>query len=243
MSSCSSSIFPALWNHQRHAAKLPRLDEVSRFSATRCHASALIAELLKMHVRASASTVWDAFGGAGADAIMFMLAGFKHVHVTECDASRARAIHKRLSVYAADRSLSPHCFSVEHGDSTRETREADVIFLDPPWGGPSYKKHEGVVLRLNGAPLGQVVESVYRPRARRLLVVKLPYNYNFAKDPQLLLPRLSKVYAVLRRGRATPVFLLVVTVITTSSSGVTTTAPRTRALLLQGSGAYALYSH
>jgi hypothetical protein len=157
---------------------LPPLDAVSRYSATRSAPAALVVKLVEAALpspspgqgRGSGKhVVWDAFGGAGADAIAMMVSGlFGQVNVSEIHADRARSAHRRLSAYhAKSASLSHHAksafsssssrtpptgFTVRIEDSltvlTQRASHADVVYMDPPWGGPGYRKRHDVLIQL-----------------------------------------------------------------------------------------------
>jgi 16S rRNA G966 N2-methylase RsmD len=52
----------------------------------------------------------------------------------------------------------------------------DVIFLDPPWGGPNYKFEKSLSLTLDNKPLIDVVKDL--KNNNKIIVMKLPFNYN-----------------------------------------------------------------
>ena len=49
------------------------------------------------------------------------------------------------------------------------------LFLDPPWGGPEYKKTEMIELYLSNINLKDIILMIPKDK---LIVLKLPYNYN-----------------------------------------------------------------
>jgi tRNA G37 N-methylase Trm5 len=58
----------------------------------------------------------------------------------------------------------------------------DVVFLDPPWGGKSYKTYEKLQLIMSGVALETICNSLLSSdaifKAPTIIVVKLPKNYN-----------------------------------------------------------------
>jgi 16S rRNA G966 N2-methylase RsmD len=52
----------------------------------------------------------------------------------------------------------------------------DVIFLDPPWGGPNYKYEKSTNFGINNTSLKDVTKIL---RSKDKIVIwKLPFNYN-----------------------------------------------------------------
>ena len=52
----------------------------------------------------------------------------------------------------------------------------DVFFIDPPWGGPEYKKKTNIELYLSNIKIYDVIEMI---PSNKLIVLKLPFNYNY----------------------------------------------------------------
>lgn len=52
----------------------------------------------------------------------------------------------------------------------------DLIFLDPPWGGPSYKYEKNLSLYLDDISLKDLVKKLRD--LNKIIVLKLPFNYN-----------------------------------------------------------------
>jgi hypothetical protein len=56
---------------------------------------------------------------------------------------------------------------------------SDVFFFDPPWGGPDYKNHNKVTIKLGDMDLSEVIDKI---RAyNRPIFLKLPFNYELNK--------------------------------------------------------------
>jgi predicted RNA methylase len=49
----------------------------------------------------------------------------------------------------------------------------DIFFFDPPWGGPTYKNHNNITLKLSNINLEDIVNKF----ENKLIILKLPYNY------------------------------------------------------------------
>ncbi len=55
--------------------------------------------------------------------------------------------------------------------------DQDVVFFDPPWGGPSYKTKESVSLQLSNLPVQFVVEYLLNHAKAKAVFLKVPLNF------------------------------------------------------------------
>jgi 16S rRNA G966 N2-methylase RsmD len=54
----------------------------------------------------------------------------------------------------------------------------DLIFLDPPWGGPSYKFKKKLRIEMNNKSLAEISKTL--KENNKIIVWKLPYNYDLS---------------------------------------------------------------
>ena len=54
----------------------------------------------------------------------------------------------------------------------------DVIYLDPPWGGLDYKNSEKLAFKLGDMKLEDLCDDIMKNKLCKLLILKLPYNYD-----------------------------------------------------------------
>jgi RNA recognition motif-containing protein len=72
-----------------------------------------------------------------------------------------------------------------HGDiskmiSTERFSSFDCMFIDPPWGGPDYKKHSKLQLHLGELSIPEFCALIFRSsKSIKLICSKLPNNYDF----------------------------------------------------------------
>jgi 16S rRNA G966 N2-methylase RsmD len=150
-------------------------DEAS-YSITRPAKAKLILRIIGMylhrqHKRASDCTITDGTACVGGDTLHFSKV-FKHVHAVEVNPTHCRMLKTNLRVYGRT-NVSVCC-----GDYLTRLPQLkqDVVFLDPPWGGRSYKKHERVSLSLSTVPIHEVVDRLFRTVS--LIVLKTPTNFD-----------------------------------------------------------------
>lgn len=55
----------------------------------------------------------------------------------------------------------------------------DIIFIDPPWGGPSYKKYKNIKIYLSNLEISQIAINILKNNITKLIAIKVPYNYDF----------------------------------------------------------------
>lgn len=82
----------------------------------------------------------------------------------------------------------------------------DLVFVDPPWGGPEYKKATRVSLTLSGKPLYAVVDAL--AGVARYVALKLPVNHDThamvnacQRADMVLHERFKKMHLVVLRSR------------------------------------------
>ncbi|GER42701.1 S-adenosyl-L-methionine-dependentmethyltransferases superfamily protein [Striga asiatica] len=109
---------------------------------------------------AGAGVVIDAFAGVGGNAIQFAKV-CRRVVAVEIDPNKvALAIHN-AKIYGVRDNID---FIVGDFFQLAPSLEGDVVFLSPPWGGPSYKANETFTLDLlkpkDGYSLFQVAQAI-----------------------------------------------------------------------------------
>lgn len=121
-------------------------------------------------------TLTDATACMGGDTINFSL-HFEHVSAIEMNRENFLLLENNVNTFG--------CKNVEmhFGDSTAIIDwVSDIIYVDPPWGGPGYRNVQNVELFMGIKRLDIWLEDLmsgpYRPS---FIFLKLPFNYNPAK--------------------------------------------------------------
>lgn len=119
-------------------------------------------------------TITDATGCVGGDTIQFGLR-CRFVNSIELNEENFRALQNNVDVYGLE-NVTLHC-----GDCTKVFNwKTDILFIDPPWGGPNYKENETLELYLADRRLDEWLEEVLLRKIRPAhIFLKLPTNYNF----------------------------------------------------------------
>ena len=136
----------------------------------------LIAFLHGMIADVGKKTITDATACVGSDTLLFSL-HFKKVESIELKRHNMVALQNNVDVFRANN------VTLHEGDATRIFNwKTDVLYVDPPWGGPDYYKIPCLELYIGGQRLDMWIEDVLRrPERPETIVLKLPRNYNFTR--------------------------------------------------------------
>ena len=142
-------------------SRLQVTDEGS-YSITRRRDADHIIQIIKNTVcDCETKSITDATGCIGGDTLNF--AGvFREVHSIELNIDNYEALKNNVGVYGFTN------ISLYHGDCTEVYKWAsDVLYIDPPWGGPNYRTIENLNLYLGKIRLDEWLEDImsgpYRP--------------------------------------------------------------------------------
>jgi len=184
---------------------LLKLDEEAAYSVTdQVTADRMTQDIVHVLGADSAISLCDATACIGGNTMSFARA-FKHVVAIESDPIRFGYLQHNLNV------MGIHNVRCIHGDSAVEVSWNhalggsgskapsvakplyDVIFVDPPWGGPDYKTQANVSLELSGRPLADLCKE-WAPFTR-YIAIKTPTNFDresFMADTQGILELVHK---------------------------------------------------
>jgi predicted RNA methylase len=115
-------------------------------------------------------TIADLTGNVGGDTIRFGM-NFKHVDSYELDKENYDALQNNVGLYDLKN------VTIHHGDSTKLfDNNADVVYIDAPWGGPEYKEKTNMDLYLGTERIDELVKNF-----KGAVFLKVPNNYNFER--------------------------------------------------------------
>jgi 16S rRNA G966 N2-methylase RsmD len=155
-------------------SKLQTTDEGS-YSITRRRDAERITHILKQTFPAMKTlTITDATACIGGDTLNFAN-HFAHVHSIELKDDNFRALTNNVEVYEYQN------VTLHHADATTLFNwNTHILYVDPPWGGKEYRKHENLDLYLSDKRIDVWLEEILMRRNRpNHIILKLPVNYNF----------------------------------------------------------------
>jgi hypothetical protein len=140
----------------------------------------IVGSLKKKHIT-------DLTGNVGGDTILFGL-NCKTVDSIEYNKENFEALENNVKVFGLDN------VKVHFGDSTKLYKwYTDVLYIDPPWGGPDYKEKVNLDLFLGDVRVDLYLKDVLSEEWRPSYVfLKLPRNYHFKRLDRL--PNIKKAH-------------------------------------------------
>ena len=162
-----------------------RLDAEAHFSVTdEDMADKFTDAIAQLPGVSPATPVVDATACVGGNALSFAKR-FARVVAIENDAGRCALLRHNAAVLGREAVLEVH-----EGDCVElvpqlqlgqgGARDSFVVFLDPPWGGLSYKDQEVCELFLSDVPLSAVITNFLALPGCAWCVVKVPFNFDAA---------------------------------------------------------------
>lgn len=146
-----------------------------------------LADILSKHLKVfdsddfKLSTIVDATAGLGGNLLSFSRY-FEKIYGIEIDDTRFELLENNVKNYNQTNINCIKGNSIEllkSGDLIKFIENPDVIFFDPPWGGPNYKFEKDVELTLSDLTFDKIIELVYKLKKVKLVVLKFPFNYKF----------------------------------------------------------------
>lgn len=119
-------------------------------------------------------TITDATACNGGDTLNFALK-FKSVKSIEIRKENFDVLKHNTGIYNLPN------VELYHGDCTKILDwHTDVLYIDPPWGGPTYKIHENLDLFLSGKRVDLWIEELtQKPTRPNYIILKAPQNFYF----------------------------------------------------------------
>lgn len=150
-----------------------RFDEGIRIDAEGLYSVMPEDAALALARASSGASVLDGFAGVGGSAIAFARAG-RSVTAVELDPSRLAMARHNAAIYGV-----PIDFVAGDVLELVDRVEADSVFLDPPWGGPSYSRLDRFALE-HFAPDGARLLEATLPRFREV-ILRVPLNFDLGE--------------------------------------------------------------
>lgn len=151
-----------------------KIDKDSEFYISHPEVSTKICDLIENEV-GSDIIITDMTACVGGDTIRFALR-FKGVNAIERNKVRYQYLCNNIDCYHINNVYN--IFNRDCMDVYSELKH-DVVYFDPPWGGPEYKNHDNIRLELSGRHIEDCVKEILQSdNSPRLVVLKLPKNYD-----------------------------------------------------------------
>jgi RNA cap guanine-N2 methyltransferase len=149
-----------------------QMDEESLYSVTDQYtADSITKDVCKFLDTPSKHVIVDATACIGGNTYSFAKV-FNNVHAIEIDPTRFQYLKDNLSMLNMN---NVQCHQGNMMDICT-TIHSDLVFIDPPWGGPGYKSQTVMDLYLSGTLLQDVCRKI--ASNTRFIGLKVPVNFN-----------------------------------------------------------------
>jgi len=149
------------------------IDEVGKYSISKPGKAKLIANLIYENMHTNNITITEGMSSVGGDTLA-LSNKFKKVNAVELDKTRFTYLQHNMKVF---NRTNIEYYNESYLDLYKKLKQ-DVIYLDPPWGGPEYKNLDKVKIQVSNTKLEDLCEDIIQNKLCKLLVLKLPYNYD-----------------------------------------------------------------
>ncbi|CAF1114891.1 unnamed protein product [Adineta steineri] len=153
-----------------------QLDKVAQYSTTDMRTADKISEFIANlnGLEKDRIAITDGTACVGGNTSSFCKK-FKHVQAIELNKTRYNMLRNNLKILKHENVICYHGDYLEYLPNLQQ----DVVFLDPPWGGPTYKDQVEVELFIGRVPLHEVCEQL--KLRTKYIVIKAPQNFNCRK--------------------------------------------------------------
>jgi 16S rRNA G966 N2-methylase RsmD len=140
--------------------------------------------------------IFDGTGGLGGNTINFSK-HFKYITTCEINNERFNMLVNNINQYNLKNIIKLNVDSINY--LYENYSNYDVYFFDPPWGGPSYKTHKKLSLKIGNKSLLEIAQYLKDKVTNKILVYKIPYNYDLKEFSEFdyKLYKINKYYIII----------------------------------------------
>ena len=128
-------------------------------------------------------TIFDGTSGVGGDLIAFAK-DFDYVVGCELDNIRYKMLVNNVKIFDLEDKttlINDDCLKIIY-----DLNFINIVYLDPPWGGKSYKQEKNLTLNIGETSIDSIINNLVNPNISKsfinnklkLIVLKLPKNYD-----------------------------------------------------------------
>lgn len=150
-----------------------KMSKIGLYSMIRPRISEKICNIIKKLIRTGDIIVTDALGNMGGMTLA-LAKNFAEVNVCEIVPENCSILKNNIDVYQFS-NVKIYCG--DYFDYMLELKQ-NILFFDPPWSGPEYKKIKYLSLYINGVNVTCIIQKLL-DRAEFILMI-VPFNYNFS---------------------------------------------------------------
>ena len=172
-------------------------DEEGLYSITCPVEAQQISDIIKSnYINNEYLNILDGTGGLGGNTINFS-SNFKSVTCIELNLERYNMLINNIKQYNLKNIKMLNTDSIIY--LYNNFINYNIYFFDPPWGGPNYKKMKALSLNISNKSLLDIANFLKKKTTDKLLIYKLPFNYNFNEFNEFnyKLYKINKYYLII----------------------------------------------
>lgn len=152
----------------------------SAYSITKPKDAKQIEQFINKHIGGKNLAILDGTANVGGDVINFALnPNVARVVAIEINPETFAMLENNIRVYGlAEKIRTIQGNSLDIIGKCADGEHFDILFLDAPWGGTSYKTQKFLDLEMSGKKLADVVVMAQKCRNIDNIILKIPFNYN-----------------------------------------------------------------
>ena len=152
----------------------------SAYSITKPKDAKQIEQFINKHMGGKNLAILDGTANVGGDVINFGLnPNVSRVVAIEINPDTFAMLENNIRVYGlAEKIQAIQGNSLDIIGKCADGEHFDILFLDAPWGGTSYKTQKFLDLEMSGKKLVDVVSMAQKCRNIDNIILKIPFNYN-----------------------------------------------------------------
>tara|TARA_Y100000768_G_scaffold135612_1_gene100955 strand:- start:1984 stop:2841 length:858 start_codon:yes stop_codon:yes gene_type:complete len=149
----------------------------SYYSITNYYDANYITNLIYKYYNKKNIIITDATANIGGNTISFGLFNYKFINSVEIEELCYNYLINNINCYNLKNIKAYHN---NYLDIYLKLYQ-DVVFLDPPWGGPEYKKENKLDLFLDNINIINIINTLFLETLTTSIILKAPFNYNKIK--------------------------------------------------------------
>ena len=152
----------------------------SAYSITKPKDAKQIEQFINKHMGGKNLAILDGTANVGGDVINFGLnPNVARVIAIEINPETFAMLENNIRVFKLEKKIQAiQGNSLDIIGKCADGEHFDILFLDAPWGGTSYKAQKFLDLEMSGKKLVDVVSMAQKCRNIDNIILKIPFNYN-----------------------------------------------------------------
>jgi len=152
----------------------------SAYSITKPKDAKQIEQFINKHIGGKNLAILDGTANVGGDVINFGLnPNVARVVAIEINPETFAMLENNIRIFKLEKKIQAiHGNSLDIIGKCADGEHFDILFLDAPWGGTSYKAQKFLDLEMSGKKLADVVSMAQKCQNIDNIILKIPFNYN-----------------------------------------------------------------